>query len=105
MSTATPNSAMNPIPADMLNGIPLRYRAHTPPMADNGIDSYSNTIYARCWKTKSDLVYGTTEVKICDRSDCACLLHEVSDFDESGTFQGSRLVGKYTCKTYGKQVL
>lgn len=35
--TATPKRAMKPIPADMLNGIPRRYNAKIPPIADNGI--------------------------------------------------------------------
>ena len=36
-NTATPNKAMNPIPAEILNGKPLSSKAQIPPMADNGI--------------------------------------------------------------------
>ncbi|MNE11684.1 hypothetical protein D3C80_1044520 [compost metagenome] len=36
-NTATPNRAINPTPADMLKGMPLRASAKTPPMADNGM--------------------------------------------------------------------
>ena len=37
LSTATPNRAMKPTPADMENGIPLSHNAHTPPMAASGM--------------------------------------------------------------------
>ena len=36
LSTATPNSAMKPTPAEMLNGSPRSHSAATPPMSDNG---------------------------------------------------------------------
>ena len=35
--TATPNKAIKPTPADILNGISLILNAIIPPMADNGI--------------------------------------------------------------------
>ena len=35
--TATPKSAMNPTPAEILNGMPLIHKAKTPPIAENGI--------------------------------------------------------------------
>jgi hypothetical protein len=35
--TATPNKAINPTPAEILNGIPLNHSASTPPMAEKGI--------------------------------------------------------------------
>ena len=35
--TATPNKAINPIPAETENGIPRNQRATTPPIADKGI--------------------------------------------------------------------
>ena len=37
LSTATPNKAMKPTPAEMLNGIPRPHRASTPPMAESGM--------------------------------------------------------------------
>ena len=37
LSTATPNKAIKPTPADILKGIPRRYKANTPPIADKGI--------------------------------------------------------------------
>ena len=37
LSTATPNKAINPTPAEMLKGISLIKRAQTPPIADKGI--------------------------------------------------------------------
>ena len=36
-NTATPNNAINPMPAEILNGMPLLNRAIIPPMAANGI--------------------------------------------------------------------
>ncbi len=36
LNTATPNSAINPTPAEILKGIPRSKSATTPPMADNG---------------------------------------------------------------------
>ncbi len=36
-NTATPNSAIKPTPAEMLNGIPLNHKANTPPIALIGI--------------------------------------------------------------------
>lgn len=35
-NTATPNRAMNPTPADILNGNPLSHNATIPPISDNG---------------------------------------------------------------------
>ena len=36
-NTAIPNKAINPIPAEMLKGIPRNQSAKTPPIADNGM--------------------------------------------------------------------
>ena len=36
-NTATPNKAINPTPAEILKGIPRKYKAQMPPMADKGI--------------------------------------------------------------------
>ena len=44
MSTATPNSAMNPTQAEMLNGISRSHNAHTPPMADSGMAENTNSV-------------------------------------------------------------
>ncbi len=43
-NTATPNKAINPTPAEILNGIPLIDKANTPPMADKGIAVKINTL-------------------------------------------------------------
>ena len=40
--TATPNKAINPTPADILNGISLAHKAKIPPIADNGMAVYIN---------------------------------------------------------------
>ena len=37
LSTATPNSAIKPMPAEILNGMPLIESARIPPMADSGM--------------------------------------------------------------------
>ena len=37
LSTATPNKAIKPTPAEILNGMPLNHNANTPPIAENGI--------------------------------------------------------------------
>gem|GEM_PF-4345550 len=37
LRTATPNNAMKPIPAEILNGNPHNCNAHIPPIADNGM--------------------------------------------------------------------
>ena len=37
LSTATPNSAINPTPAEMLNGIPLIHSSNTPPTMESGM--------------------------------------------------------------------
>ncbi len=36
-NTATPNNAIKPTPAEILNGIPLINNANTPPIADKGM--------------------------------------------------------------------
>lgn len=36
LSTATPNRAIKPTPAEMLNGSPRSHRARMPPMIDSG---------------------------------------------------------------------
>ena len=36
-NTATPNNAINPTPAEILNGMPLNHNATIPPMAEKGI--------------------------------------------------------------------
>ena len=41
-STATPNKAMNPTPAEILNGSPRNQSARMPPISDNG--TVENTI-------------------------------------------------------------
>ena len=50
LSTATPNSTMNPTPAEILNAIPRKYKAQIPPIADIGIAvksiEKSNTLFA-----------------------------------------------------------
>jgi len=38
LSTATPKSAINPTPAEMLKGIPRIHRNSTPPTIESGID-------------------------------------------------------------------
>ena len=50
--TATPNNAIKPIPALILNGIPLNRRANTPPIADNGIAEKINKLYFTFPKAK-----------------------------------------------------
>ena len=35
-NTATPNRAMNPTPAEILNGSPRSHKATTPPISDKG---------------------------------------------------------------------
>ena len=37
LSTAIPNKAIKPMPAEILNGMPRNHNANTPPIADNGI--------------------------------------------------------------------
>ena len=44
LSTATPNSAMKPTPAEMLNGMSRSHNAHTPPMADSGMAENTNSV-------------------------------------------------------------
>ena len=43
LSTATPNSAMKPTPADMENGMPRSHSAQTPPMAARGMAENTNS--------------------------------------------------------------
>jgi hypothetical protein len=52
-NTATPNKAMNPTPAEILNGIPLISNAKTPPMAAIGIAVKINTACLTEWKVKN----------------------------------------------------
>ena len=58
LSTATPNSAMNPTPAEMLNGMPRRARAKMPPEAAIGtarkISSASRTDLNDCMQQQED---------------------------------------------------
>ncbi|MNY12766.1 hypothetical protein D3C86_1458630 [compost metagenome] len=37
LSTATPNNAINPTPAEILNGISRNHNANTPPIAESGM--------------------------------------------------------------------
>src|SRR5690606_39573331 len=50
--TATPNKAINPTPADILNGMSRDKRANTPPMALIGIAVYTKTASLNEWNVK-----------------------------------------------------
>src|SRR5690606_37110995 len=50
--TATPNRAINPTPADILNGISRNNRANTPPMALIGIAVYTKMASLKEWNVK-----------------------------------------------------
>ena len=72
LSTATPKSAMNPIPADMLNGIPLIRRRKTPPTMESGtavnIKAASlKELKAKCRKIKiNKSAMGTASLSLLD---------------------------------------
>ena len=51
-STATPKSAMKPMPAEMLKGMPRRISAHTPPMAERGMATKISTACGKLPKVK-----------------------------------------------------
>ncbi len=51
-NTATPKSAMNPTPAEILKGIPLNERAKIPPTADKGMAEKINKACGKELKVK-----------------------------------------------------
>jgi len=54
-STATPNNAMNPTPADMLNGSSRSQRATIPPMSDSGTVENTMSVYVIFLKAKNKI--------------------------------------------------
>ena len=54
-NTATPNNAINPTPAEILNGIPLNHNASTPPMAEKGIAEKINKQCFKLLKAKNNI--------------------------------------------------
>lgn len=55
-NTLTPNSAMNPIPAEILKGIPAIHNANTPPIADKGIAEKTKTHWVIFPKVKNSRI-------------------------------------------------
>ena len=51
-NTATPNKAMKPTPAEILNGISLSHKLNTPPVADNGMAEKMSNPYLILLKAK-----------------------------------------------------
>ena len=69
-NTATPNNAINPTPADILNGIPLNHSASTPPMAEKGIAEKINKQCFKLLKAKNNITKinsSATGTAICNR--------------------------------------
>lgn len=76
-STATPNKAMNPTPADILNGKPLITRANIPPTIAKGIPEKTSRL---CF-TELNVMNSSAKIKTMKRVQlCLIFLLRFQDF-------------------------